>query len=271
MTSAFASAPRVRTTPSPVGVVLPVVVVAIWAVVAQRGWVSPQVLPSPLQVATDLYQLAASGKLAGHIAATLQRVALGFAFGAGAATLAGALTGYSPRWRACLDPTLQALKAVPSLAWVPLFILWFGIFETSKVALIATGVFFPVYLNLMTGVRNVDRKLVEVGLINNLGAFALMRRILAPAAAPAYFAGLRTGLAVGWMFVIAAELMGASRGLGFLMLDAEMSGRPSIILGALILFALLGKASDAALVAVERRWLGWSDDLAALQSRRAAP
>jgi sulfonate transport system permease protein len=272
MASTLASAPLARRlrAPSPAGVVFPAALLAVWAVVAHFGWASPQVLPSPLQVASDLYQLAASGKLAGHVAATLQRVALGFAFGAGAATLAGGLTGYSPRWRAYLDPTLQALKAVPSLAWVPLFILWFGIFETSKVALIAAGVFFPVYLNLMTGVRNVDRKLVEVGLINNLGAFALVRRILAPAAAPSYFAGLRTGLAVGWMFVIAAELMGASRGLGFLMLDSEMTGRPSVIIGALILFALLGKASDAALVAVEQRLLAWTDDWAALQSRRAS-
>jgi sulfonate transport system permease protein len=262
------SARRVWAAP-PVGLILPVALLGVWAVLTGRGWVSPQILPSPLQVATDLLQLAASGKLIGHIAATLQRVALGFAFGAGAATLAGALTGYSPRWRAFLDPTLQGLKAVPSLAWVPLFILWFGIFETSKVALIAMGVFFPVYLNLMSGVRNVDRKLVEVGMVNGLGGFRLVGRILAPAAAPAYFAGLRTGLAVGWMFDIAAELMGASRGLGFLMLDSEMTGRPSVILGALILFALLGKASDAALVALERRWLAWSDDLAALQARQA--
>ena len=254
----------------PAGLVLPALGLVAWALATGGGWASPQVLPSPYQVAADLLSLAASGKLAGHIAATLQRVALGFLFGAGAATALGALTGYSPRWRALLDPSLQALKAVPSLAWVPLFILWFGIFETSKVALIATGVFFPVYLNLMTGVGNVDRKLVEVGLVNNLGAFALVARILAPAAAPAYFSGLRTGLAVGWMFVIAAELMGASRGLGFLMLDSEMTGRPSVIIGALILFALFGKASDAALVAVERRWLAWSDDLADLQARRAA-
>ena len=253
-----------------VGLLLPALLLGGRLLVAGLGWASPQVLPSPLQVGTDLYELAASGKLAGHVAATLQRVALGFAFGASAATLLGVLTGYSPRWRAVLDPTLQALKAVPSLAWVPLFILWFGIFETSKVALIAVGVFFPVYLNLMSGVRNVDRKLVEVGLINNLGPLALVRRILAPAAAPAYFAGLRTGLAVGWMFVIAAELMGASRGLGFLMLDSEMTGRPSVIIGALILFAALGKTSDAALVAVERRCLAWSDDLAALQTRRAS-
>ena len=253
----------------PTGLYLPVALLALWFGLTASGALSPQIVPSPQAVALDLGKLAASGKLLGHIEATTERVALGFAFGAGAATLAGALTGYSPRWRAFLDPTLQALKAVPSLAWVPLFILWFGIFETSKVALIALGVFFPVYLNLMAAVQNVDRKLVEVGLINRLTTTALVARILAPAAAPAYFTGLRTGLAVGWMFVIAAELMGANRGLGFLMLDGEMTGKPSIIVGALLLFALMGKLSDALLVLVERRWLAWRDDLGALQRGQA--
>ena len=103
---------------------------------------------------------------------------------------------------------MQALKAVPSLAWVPLFILWFGIFEVSKVVLIAVGVFFPVYLNLVSGIRSTDRKLVEVGQVNGLGRIDMVRRILAPAALPSYITGLRAGLALGWMFVIAAELMG---------------------------------------------------------------
>jgi sulfonate transport system permease protein len=106
------------------------------------------------------------------------------------------------------DVRTQALKAVPSLAWVPLFILWFGIFEVSKVVLIAVGVFFPVYLNLVSGIRSTDRKLVEVGQINGLGRIDMVRRILAPAALPSYITGLRAGLALGWMFVIAAELMG---------------------------------------------------------------
>ena len=103
---------------------------------------------------------------------------------------------------------MQALKAVPSLAWVPLFILWFGIFEVSKVLLIAVGVFFPVYLNLVSGIRSTDRKLVEVGQVNGLGRIDMVQRILAPAALPSYITGLRAGLALGWMFVIAAELMG---------------------------------------------------------------
>src|SRR3546814_585758 len=204
-----------------------------------------------------------------HVAVTVWRVAVGFAVGAVAATVLGALTGSSRLLRELLDPTLQALKAVPSLAWVPLFILWFGIFETSKVLLIAIGVFFPIYLNLITGILGTDRKLVEVARICGLSRFDLVRRILVPATLPSYLTGLRSGLALGWMFVIAAELMGASQGLGFLMIDGQMTGRPAIIIGALILFALAGKASDALLVAATRRALAWQDGFGENQEARS--
>ena len=252
------------------GFVLPAALIAAWYGFSAAGVFPPQVAPSPGAVAHDLWKLWSSGQLVGHIWITTWRVTLGFVLGTVAATALGAATGYS-RWaRECLDPTIQALKAVPSLAWVPLFILWFGIFEASKVILIAVGVFFPVYLNLMTGIQGVDRKLVEVGRVNNLSPFDLVRRILAPATLPSYFTGLRAGLALGWMFVIAAELMGASRGLGFLMIDGEMTGRPSVIVGSLILFAIAGKITDAMIVALGRRVLSWQDDLASLQEREAA-
>jgi sulfonate transport system permease protein len=148
---------------------------------------------------------------------------------------------------------------VPSLAWVPLFILWLGIYELSKVTLIAAGVFFPVYLNLMSGIQSVDRKLVEVGRVYRLSGLKLVRRVLLPATLPAYFVGLRSGLGLGWMFVIAAELMGASKGLGFLLLDGQMTSRPQVIIGSLVLFAILGKLTDVVLVAVGDRFVGWQD------------
>jgi len=251
------------------GFVLPVAALVAWSALSGTGVFSPQVVPSPAMVGHDLLKLCANGQLFGHIWITTCRVAAGFLAGAAAATVLGAATGYSRRARAYLDPTIQALKAVPSLAWVPLFILWFGIFEVSKILLIAVGVFFPVYLNLMAGVQAVDRKLVEVARVNDLGSFDLVWRILVPATLPSYFIGLRAGLALGWMFVIAAELMGASKGLGFLMTDGEMTGRPSVIIGALILFAIAGKVTDALLVALGRRILNWQDDLASLQRKEA--
>ena len=147
-----------------------------------------------------------------HAAATLSRVAAGFGLGVVAGTLLGAIAGYSALARRLLDPTLQALRAIPSIAWVPLFILWLGIFEASKIALIAVGVFFPVYLGVMGAIMSVDRKIVEVGRAFRLSGPAMIRRILLPAVLPAYVVSLRAGLGLGWMFVVAAEFMGASEG-----------------------------------------------------------
>jgi sulfonate transport system permease protein len=247
------------------GLVLPALLLVAWQMLCASKVFTPDVMPSPVAVATELFRLWTRGRLLGDIVITVERVALGFLLGTAIATVFGAVVGYSRRAGEYLDPTLQALKAVPSLAWVPLFILWFGIFEVSKIALIAVGVFFPIYLNLMTGIRSTDRKLVEVGRVNALGRFDLVRRILVPAALPNYVTGLRAGLALGWMFVIAAELMGASKGLGFLMLDGQMTGRPATIVVALILFAVAGKLSDALLVAAGRRVLSWQDDFASAQ------
>jgi len=241
------------------GLIVPAVLLLGWELAARSGLVPANLLPSPTAVVDEVTALARSGELAGHIGITTWRVAMGFLAGAGAATVLGALTGYSRSLRALLDPTLQALKSVPSLSWVPIFILWLGIFETSKVALIAVGVFFPVYLNLMSGVQGVDRKLVEVGRIYGLSQFALIRRVLLPATLPSWFIGLRAGLALGWMFVVAAELMGASEGLGFLMLDGQMTGRPAVIVASLILFAIAGKLSDWLLAALSARALRWQD------------
>jgi sulfonate transport system permease protein len=186
-------------------------------------------------------------------------MALGFAAGAAAGTLAGALTGAIPLARRLIDPTVQALRSVPSIAWVPLFIIWLGIFEGSKIALIAVGIFFPVYLNLMVGIAGVDRKLIEVGRVHGFSSLRVLWRIQLPAALPAYVTGLRGGLGLGWMFVAAAELMGASEGLRFLLTDGEQTGRPAVVIGAILLFAICGKLTDLGVEALGGRLVAWQD------------
>ena len=159
------------------GLVLPALLFVAWQALCASKVFTPDVMPSPVAVATELFRLWTKGQLLGDIVITVERVALGFLLGTAVATVFGAAVGYSRRTGEYLDPTLQALKAVPSLAWVPLFILWFGIFEVSKIALIAVGVFFPIYLNLVAGIRSTDRKLVEVARVNALGRFDLVKRI----------------------------------------------------------------------------------------------
>ena len=171
----------------------------------------------------------------------------------------GMLTGASETARRLLDPSIQALRAIPSIAWVPIFILWLGIFETSKLALIALGVFFPVYLGMLSAIQSVDRKLVEVGRVFGFSPLGIMLRITWPAVLPTWIASLRSGLGLGFMFVVAAKLMGASEGLGYLLPDGQQMGRADSILVAMIVFALLGKASDGVLVALARPLLRWQD------------
>ena len=245
--------------PAVLGLLLPLAIAAGWELAARAGLIQVRLLPPPSTVAGSLAELYRTGELSRHIMATLARVAAGFGLGLVLATLLGALTGFSTRARQLLDPTLQALRAIPSIAWVPLFILWFGIFETSKVALIAAGAFFPIYLSLMTGIQSVDRKLVEVGRVCQFGPLELVLRILVPAALPAWLTGVRSGLGLAWMFVIAAELMGASEGLGYLLLDGQMTGNAAQILGALVLFAIFGKATDSLLVFLTRPLVAWQD------------
>lgn len=230
----------------------------VWQLASTR-LVSPDLLPAPSAVLRALSEMFRNGELTSNLVSSLRRLALGFCLGALLGTVLGTLTGGSLAARRLLDPTVQALRSVPSIAWVPPFILWFGIFEGSKIYLIALGAFFPVYLNLMAGIAGVDRKLIEVGRVLTLTRLQTITQILLPASLPAYIVGLRTGLGLGWMFVAAAELMGASDGLGFLLMDAEQTGRPERVIAAILLFALCGKATDMLVQAAGRRVAGWRD------------
>jgi sulfonate transport system permease protein len=244
---------------------LPVTLAVVWELAVRFGLTNGRLVPPPSVIYATFMELAATGELQRHAITTLARVAAGFGVGVAVGTVAGALTGYSMFMRRLLDPTLQALRAIPSIAWVPLFILWLGIFEASKVTLIAVGVFFPVYLGVMGAVMSVDRKIVEVGRVFRLSGFQMVRRILLPAVLPSYIIALRSGLGLGWMFVVAAEFMGASEGLGFLLVDGQQLGKPAQIVAAIVAFAVIGKITDWIIVGVSAPFLRWEDRFGARQ------
>ncbi len=235
------------------GSLLPLLLLALWALASRQGWIGRDLLPSPGDVWRTTEALLVSGALVHHLGATLARMAAGFLIGAAAASVLGALSGSSRLVHACLDPLIQGLRSVPSIAWVPLFVLWFGIFEASKIALIAAGVFFPVYLNLASALARTDPRWDELAAVCERGRLTRFFFIALPASLPAYITGLRSGLGLGWMFVAAAELMGASQGLGFLLTDGEQTGRPETVLTAIVMFALCGRVSDRALAALAAR------------------
>ena len=258
------TSPRRETqTGSPIGwglgILLPLTLAVGWEFAVRYGISSGRLLPPPSRIFATFKDLSANGDLLRHALATSARVAAGFGLGVLAGTLLGAATGYSTLVNRVVDPTLQGLRSIPSIAWVPLFILWLGIYEASKVTLIAVGVFFPVYLGVMGAIASVDRKIVEVGRIFRLSGPALVGRILLPAILPAYVVVLRGGLGLGWMFVVAAEFMGASEGLGYLLVDGQQLGKPDQIVAAIIAFAVLGKLADGLLAAAFRPFLRWQD------------
>jgi sulfonate transport system permease protein len=241
------------------GLLLPVGLALGWEIIVWLGLSDGRLVPPPTRLFATIAELARSGELTRHIVATLTRVAAGFGLGVIVATVLGAVSGYWGLARRLLDPTVQALRAIPSIAWIPLFILWLGIFETSKIALIAVGVFFPVYLGVMGAILSVDRKIVEVGRTFRLSGPAMIRRILLPAVLPAYVVALRVGLGLGWMFVIAAEFMGASEGLGYLVIDGQQLGKTTQILAAIVIFAVLGKTADWLIEIAFAPLLRWQD------------
>lgn len=241
------------------GLIVPLLLLLLWEASVRFGWVSPNLMPPPSEILGTYRDLAGDGSLLAHIGVSTLRVLTGFAIGAGLAIAAGALLGLSRRLEALFDPTFQAIRAIPSLAWVPLLLLWLGIDEGPKITLIAIGAFFPVYLGLVAGIHNVDRKLVEVGEIYGLGRIAQIRRIFLPAALPSLITGVRTGLSLSWMFLVAAELIAATRGLGYLLTDGRETGRADVVIVAIITLALLGKLSDSLLRLLEYRLLAWRD------------
>jgi sulfonate transport system permease protein len=255
--------PRVRLPISGIGAVrsliVPLLILALWQLAVNREFYSRGQLPALLDVIAAGRELQDIGLLVPNVLASVERVSVGWGVGALVAIILGLAVGFSRPVESLLDPTLNAMRAVPSLAWVPLFVLWLGIGETPKLTLIALGTFFPVYTNLVSGIRQIDRKLIEVGYAYGLRGWSLMREILLPAAFPSLATGLRIGLAQAWLFLVAAELIAASRGLGFLLIDGQNSGRADIILLSILLLALLGKGTDWLLARGERRLLRWSD------------
>ena len=236
------------------------ILIAVWEILSRTGAVPAYQLPAPSVILETIFGLAADGSLWGHIGITVYRVFIGFLIGTAFAVILGAVVGFYSKAEQIFDPMIQAFRSIPSLAWVPLFILWMGIGEPSKVTMIAVGVFFPVYLNVVSGIGGVDRKLIEVGKMYGLNTFQLIKRVILPASLPSFLTGLRSGLGLGWMFVVAAELMGASTGLGYLLVLGQNTLSPETILASIVFFAIIGKLSDWILKTVELRSLHWQDN-----------
>ncbi len=244
------------------GFILPVAILIVWHLASISGLIKPYLLPPPSAVATTLWELTLNGRLARDLQASVVRWAIGFICGGGLGLLLGSWVGLSRGAERTLDTSVQMLRTVPFLAMAPLLIIWLGLDEAPKLTLVGLAAFFPLYINTFAGIRNVDRKLIEVGQVYQLSRIEMLTRVIIPAALPAVFTGVRYGLGVAWLALVVAELMGATRGLGFMLVEGREFVRIDVVVGGILLFSLVGKFVDLFVRLLEARFLRWRDTYA---------
>ncbi len=231
-------------------------VLVAWDLAARFLWRDAQALPSPTQAIAAAAQHLTARELAEHVGASLWRIAAGFALGAAAGTLVGIATGWYPGLARFMRPFVEILRPIPPLAWIPIAIVWFGIGEASKVFVIFLGAFFPVFTNAWRGMRSIPPVLLAAARTMDVDGAALLFKVAIPAALPDVSTGLRIGFGLSFGILVAAELIAADRGMGFLVMNSRMLGQLGVAIFAILLIGIVTLVTDGALALVLRRLLG---------------
>jgi sulfonate transport system permease protein len=235
----------------------PLALLILWQVGCSTGFISPRTLAAPSQVIASFMQLTSDGALQHHLLVSLGRVAKGMALALLVGGTLALVSGLSRAGEYVIDAPMQMLRTLPVLALIPFFIIWFGIGEVPKVALVAVAAVFPIYLTFYAGIRGVDPKLVDLAKIIGLSRGALIRHVILPGALPTALVGVRYSMGVSWLILVAAEQVNATSGIGFLMNDARDFMRMDILVVGLLIYAALGLIVDVLVRWLERRLLGW--------------
>jgi sulfonate transport system permease protein len=240
-----------------IGWILPVVIVIAWQVSSSLGWISDTVMPSPSAVAAAAWRLTLSGELPQNLGVSTLRALAGLVVGGGIGLALGLLNGLSRLSFSVTDTSVQMIRNVPHLALIPLVIVWFGIDEGAKLFIVALGVFFPIYLNTLHGVRSVDPQLIEMAGSYGFRGWSLFRRVIFPGALPSILVGLRFALGVMWLTLIFAETIAAQSGIGYMAMQAREFMQTDVIVLSILLYAFLGKGADSLVKVLERWQLAW--------------
>ncbi|WP_131767190.1 ABC transporter permease [Candidatus Protofrankia californiensis] len=249
--------------PIPFGRLLGVLLlIGIWSVASATGLVDPRKLSEPWTVLQTGIDLIASGHLQDNVAASLHRAVLGFAFGVAIGTGLALISGLSRIGEALVDGPVQVKRAIPSLALIPLMILWLGIGETFKVAVIAIVVAVTMYIQTHAALTAIDSRYVELAEVVGLSRWNFIRKVVIPGAQPGFFLGLRLAVTGSWLTLIVVESVNAVNGLGKMMFKAQDYGQSDVIMVGLVVYGLFGFVSDAAIRIIERRVLSWRRTLA---------
>jgi sulfonate transport system permease protein len=235
----------------------PLLVVVLWTVASAAGALDPGAIPAPWTVVKTAGRLWTDGTLATDVVTSLRRAAIGFAIGLGAGVLLALIAGLSRVGDALIDGTVQLNRAVPTLGLIPLFILWLGIGETFKIAIIAIVVYIPMYLNTHAALSGIDSRYVELAEVQGLSRLRFVRQVVIPGSLPGFFVGLRLSVTGSWLGLVVLEQINATSGLGYMMFQAQNYGQTDVILVGLLIYGVFGLVSDSVVRLIERRVLSW--------------
>ncbi len=235
----------------------PIVIILVWQLLSSTGILAETTLASPAQIATRAVELIQDGTLGVATLVSVRRVVLGFLIGATVALTLAVLAGLSRLGEDAIDPPMQMLRTLPHFGLIPLFIIWMGIGEQPKVALIALGVMFPLYLNTLSGIRGIDRRTLEAARSMNLSRAQTIRHVIIPGSLPHALTGLRQSLGIAWLSLIVAETLPTDAGLGYMINSAKEFLQIDVVVVGLAVYSLLGLATDSLVRLVERKALAW--------------
>ncbi|MFH8733400.1 MULTISPECIES: ABC transporter permease [unclassified Streptomyces] len=240
----------------------PLLLLAVWAAGSGTGLIDARSLPAPWTIAGTAGDLIADGRLQSNFATSAWRALLGLVFGTAAGLLLALVSGLSRLGEGIVDGPVQIKRAIPSLALIPLLVLWFGIGETMKVITIALGVFVPVYIHTHNGLRSIDSRYSELAETVRLSRIQFVRHVVLPGALPGFLLGLRFAVTAAWLALVVVEQVNATSGIGYMMELARTYGQTDVIIVGLVVYGLLGLVSGALVRLVERRTLSWRRTLA---------
>ena len=240
----------------------PVLLLVVWSIGSAVGWLDPRVLSAPWTVVTTTGDLIADGRLQSNLLTSTQRAAAGLGLGIVLGVVLALLSGLSRIGEAVLDGPIQIKRAIPSLALLPLLILWLGIGESMKITTITLGVFVPIYLHTHNGLRTIDSRYVELAQTVGLSRWEFVRKVVLPGALPGFLLGLRFAVTGAWLSLVVVEQINSTSGIGYMMELARTYGQTDIIIVGLVLYGVLGLLSDGAVRLIQRRALSWRRTLA---------
>lgn len=239
------------------GLVFPALLIILWQGVGYFGWINSYLLPSPGDIIEAFMELLFTGDIFTHVKSSLFRLGVGMAITMVLAVPLGLFIGLFSRAQKFITPTLAFLQQIPTIAWIPVFILWLGIGEAMKIALMVYAAFFPVFINTLFGIQSVDTKLKEVAQAFSLGYTARITHVYLPSAAPHFFVGVRLGFSNCWRALVAAEIIASSKGLGYLLMEGRNLAQSELIFVSIFIIGSLGALIDYGIKYLEQRVLPW--------------